>query len=59
MRMQGGLFMNIRPSAAIRQNYNEIAEICKKLENLSTLQKMAKVIWLSWISKRLIVENKC
>jgi prevent-host-death family protein len=22
--------MNIRPSAAIRQNYNEIAEICKK-----------------------------
>lgn len=28
--MQGGLFMNIRPSAAIRQNYNEIAEICKK-----------------------------
>lgn len=30
MRMQGGLFMNIRPSAAIRQNYNEIAEICKK-----------------------------
>ena len=22
--------MNIRPSAAIRQNYNEIAELCKK-----------------------------
>lgn len=22
--------MNIRPSAAIRQNYNEIAEFCKK-----------------------------
>ena len=22
--------MNIRPSAAIRQNYNEIAEMCKK-----------------------------
>lgn len=22
--------MNIRPSAAIRQNYNEIADICKK-----------------------------
>ncbi len=22
--------MNIRPSAAIRQNYNEIAEICRK-----------------------------
>lgn len=24
------MFMNIRPSAAIRQNYNEIAEMCKK-----------------------------
>ena len=22
--------MNIRPSAAIRQNYNEIAEMCRK-----------------------------
>ena len=22
--------MNIRPSAAIRQNYNEIADICRK-----------------------------
>lgn len=22
--------MNIRPSAAIRQNYNEIAELCRK-----------------------------
>ena len=27
---QGGLGMNIRPSAAIRQNYNEIAELCRK-----------------------------
>ena len=24
------MFMNIRPSAAIRQNYNEIAEMCRK-----------------------------
>ncbi|MGM9563986.1 MAG: type II toxin-antitoxin system prevent-host-death family antitoxin [Faecousia sp.] len=24
--------MNIRPSAAIRQNYNEIAELCRKTE---------------------------
>ncbi len=24
------MFMNIRPSAAIRQNYNEIADLCKK-----------------------------
>ena len=27
---QGGIVMNIRPSAAIRQNYNEIAEMCRK-----------------------------
>lgn len=27
---QGGIIMNIRPSAAIRQNYNEIAEMCRK-----------------------------
>lgn len=26
----GGAIMNIRPSAAIRQNYNEISEMCKK-----------------------------
>ena len=26
----GGVVMNIRPSAAIRQNYNEIAELCRK-----------------------------
>ena len=26
----GGVIMNIRPSAAIRQNYNEIAELCRK-----------------------------
>ena len=24
------MIMNIRPSAAIRQNYNEIAELCRK-----------------------------
>ena len=26
----GGAIMNIRPSAAIRQNYNEIADLCRK-----------------------------
>ncbi len=26
----GGVSMNIRPSAAIRQNYNEIADMCRK-----------------------------
>lgn len=28
--LYGGNDMNIRPSAAIRQNYNEIAELCRK-----------------------------
>lgn len=27
---RGGIHMDIRPSAAIRQNYNEISELCKK-----------------------------
>ena len=31
--------MNIRPSAAIRQNYNEIAEICKRTEEPVFLTK--------------------
>ena len=28
--LSGGSAMNIRPSAAIRQNYNEIADLCRK-----------------------------
>ena len=31
--------MNIRPSAAIRQNYNEIADMCRKTEELVFLTK--------------------
>jgi len=31
--------MNIRPSAAIRQNYNEIAELCRKTEEPIFLTK--------------------
>ena len=31
--------MNIRPSAAIRQNYNEIADICRKTEEPVFLTK--------------------
>lgn len=31
--------MNIRPSAAIRQNYNEIAELCRKTQNPVYLTK--------------------
>ena len=31
--------MNIRPSAAIRQNYNEIADMCRKTAELVFLTK--------------------
>ena len=31
--------MNIRPSAAIRQNYNEIADLCRKTEEPIYLTK--------------------
>ena len=31
--------MNIRPSAAIRQNYNEIADMCRKTEEPVFLTK--------------------
>lgn len=41
--------MNIRPSAAIRQNYNEIADMCRKTAEPVFLTKTEKVIWLSWI----------
>jgi PHD/YefM family antitoxin component YafN of YafNO toxin-antitoxin module len=27
--LYGGAFMNIKPSASIRQNYNDIAELCR------------------------------
>ena len=29
MILYGGAFMNIKPSASIRQNYNDIAELCR------------------------------
>ena len=31
--------MNIRPSAAIRQNYNEIADFCKLREELLAVEE--------------------
>lgn len=31
--------MNIRPSAAIRQNYNEIADLCRKTQSAVYLTK--------------------
>ena len=35
--------MNIRPSAAIRQNYNEIAEMCRNIETFNRREKMLKL----------------
>lgn len=35
----GGLAINIRPSATIRQNYNEIAELCRKTQTPVYLTK--------------------
>ena len=37
--LYGGESMNIRPSAAIRQNYNEIAELCRKTAEPGYLTK--------------------
>lgn len=34
--------MNIRPSASIRQNYNEIANLCRKTAEPVFLQKTVK-----------------
>ena len=31
--------MNIRPSAAIRQNYNEIADMCRKTAEASNQER--------------------
>ena len=41
MKARGDL-MNIRPSAAIRQNYNEIADLCRKSSEPVFLTKKAK-----------------
>ena len=51
--------MNIRPSAAIRQNYNEIADMCRKTAEQYSLQRMVKEIWLLWILKLITVGKKC
>lgn len=40
----GGPVMIIRPSAAIRQNYNEIADLCKQItEPLSEYMERSRV----------------
>ena len=40
--------MNIHPSAPIRQNYNEIADLCRKTAEPVFLPKTAKATLLSW-----------
>lgn len=49
--------MNIKPSAAIRQNYNEIADLCRKTEESIFLTKNVKVTGLSWIIKHMKKEK--
>ena len=58
--------MNIRPSAAIRQNYNEIADLCRETaEDLANQArnifepKTARVTWSSWTSKPTTAVKKC
>ena len=45
--------MNIRPSAAIRQNYNEIADMCRKTAEPVFLTKNGwqagpAALWMRW-----------
>ena len=41
--------MNIRPSAAIRNNYNDISNFCKTTGEPVYLTKTVKVTWWLWI----------
>ena len=52
--------MNIHPSAAIRQNYNEIADLCRKTaEPVFFLPKTAKATLLSWTLTPTTAGKKC
>lgn len=51
--------MNIRPSAAIRQNYNEMLICAERPKSRCSLLKMVREIWLLWILEHIIVEKKC
>lgn len=51
--------MNIRPSAAIRQNYNEIADLCRKTAEPVFLPKTAKATLLSWTLTPTTAGKKC
>ena len=56
---QGGIVMNIRPSAAIRQNYNEIADMCRKTAEPIFLTKNGEEIWWLWTSGLTTAGKKC
>ena len=51
--------MNIRPSAAIRQNYNEIAEQCRKTAEPVFLTKNGEGDLVVWILGLITAEKKC
>ena len=47
----------IKASAAIRQNYNEISNLCKDTGEPVFLTKTVKEIWLLWISTHMTKEK--
>ena len=51
--------MNIRPCAAIRQNYNEIADLCRKTAEPVFLTKNGEGIWVLWILGRITAGKRC
>ena len=51
--------MNIRPSAAFRQNYNEIADLCRKTAEPIFLTKNGEGDLVLWISRPITAVKKC
>ncbi len=51
--------MNIRPSAAIRQNYNEIADLCRKTDEPIFLTKNGEGDWSLWTLELTTAGKKC
>ena len=51
--------MNIRPSAAIRQNYNEIADLCRTSQEPVYLTRNGEGDLVVWIWRHLVVGKKC
>ena len=45
--------MIIRPSAAIRQNYNEIADMCRKTKSEGASHREAPSQWIFGISGQI------